>query len=116
MIDGNNENIEGELIKGIEEGSIELSGVKDGDLLYSITKDGEAKALEQIGGKDVSDVAWWLVKILHDLGDAFGNKHEDSFSMWLIMVQIARLWKEYSDISWEEFVAKVRGEILENKI
>ncbi len=86
--------------------------VKDGEPAFVLEDAGVNKAMELIGGQDVADVASGLVKILVECGDAMGTQAEDTISTWMKMVRVAQLWKEYSTLSWDEFVQKMRVEIL----
>lgn len=80
---------------------------------FKLTEKGEGMAINIIGGQDVANMASALAKLLVQYGNAIGGKVEDGIGTWLMMVQVARLWKEYGQLGWENLIKKLEDEVLE---
>lgn len=108
MIKDNDEITEGEVNNILLE--LTMSGLinaktKDGETGHTLTGNGLGAAEKILGGRDVGVVASGLTKTLAKCGDAIGNLPDTSTPhLWLLMVQIARIWKEYHVLPWEEWV------------
>lgn len=100
------------LLHMVAEGQVELSA-KNGDSAYKLTEQGAREAEDLLGGLDVAEVASAFTKLLVKYGDAIGHEVEDTVKTWLMMVRIARLWKQYSVLPWDAFVKKLEDEVLE---
>lgn len=104
----------GELLgRMVEEGLLKFGKDKDEQPSYILEQSGLKMAEEVLGGRDVANVASALTKLLVKHGNAIGGVVPDDVGTWLTMVQVARLWKQYSVLPWHEFVAKLEREVLE---
>lgn len=109
--DEENLDIDAILLEGVLGGQISAHTKPDGETEYSLSDNGVEEAERLLGGKDIAVVASGLVCLLVEHGDAIGNiPNDDTPFLWLLMVQIARLWKEYHALSWEDWSAKMQLE------
>jgi len=98
--------------RSVEQGSLKFGADREGETTFSLTEQGEKHALDVIGGEDIACVATGLTKLIVKHGNAFGGEVNDDIGLWLIMIQVAQLWKQYHRMDWDSFVAKIRQEVM----
>lgn len=93
--------IEGLLIEGISKGHMEFAGMKDGEPAVSLTKQGEDRVRELLGGVDVAEVTHVFYNVLVKHG-ALGFSVEPNFRNFIIIASIMSAVKYYQ--TWDELV------------
>lgn len=107
------EEIENTLLEMTLGGLVNAHSEPGGKLSYNLSKEGLTYAEKLLGGKGIGTVASGLVATLVQYGDAIGSVPDTSTpSLWLQMVQIARMWKEYHNLSWEDWVSMMQQEVI----
>ncbi len=104
----NEENIEALLIDGIAEGHLEIAGVKNGELGYSLTKSGENHIEELLGGIDVAENTKRLLGLLVKY-KALGFDVPETFLSYIIIAAVLRIVKHYEN--WETLTGILAKEV-----
>ena len=102
------EEIESLLIEGMHKGEIEFAGMKDNDISVSITKQGEKRVHDLLGGVDVAEVSHVLYNALVKYG-ALGFKVEATFLNFTIISQLMSIVKHYGN--WDNLVEMSKREV-----
>jgi hypothetical protein len=94
--DMNEEEIESVMIDGVSQGLVDVAGVKDGNIAFSINKKGENRVLEMFGGKESLEISNKLYSKLIKFG-THGFKVESNFHTFTLVATLTQIFNYYQN-------------------
>ncbi len=90
--------IESVLWHGVADGKIKPSGMKNGELTFSLTSEGEEDAVKLFGGKDVLEVAKVLNSNFEKHGvSGFPLPEGNEFRIFILITTMCHMFKYFNN-------------------